>query len=117
MKIGDIVKGKVTGIKPYGAFVKFEDESTGLIHISEISNGFVKDINNFVKLNEMLEVKVIDVDEENNQYRLSLKALNDKKRNKRRVRYQPLQMKIGFKTIEEKMDEWITEINKEIEND
>ena len=44
-KVGMTVYGKITGIKPYGAFVKFDDNVSGLIHISEISHGFVKDIN------------------------------------------------------------------------
>ena len=41
-KIGEIVEGIITGIQPYGAFVSLDDETCGLIHISEISDGFVK---------------------------------------------------------------------------
>ena len=40
--------GKVTGIQPYGAFVALDDETQGLVHISEITYGFVKDINEFL---------------------------------------------------------------------
>ena len=40
-KIGDTVKGKITGIQKYGIFVAVDNEYTGLIHISEISNAFV----------------------------------------------------------------------------
>ena len=48
MQNGDIVSGVVTGIKDYGAFVQVEDYC-GLIHISEFSDGFVKNINEIVK--------------------------------------------------------------------
>ena len=46
---GDIIKGKVTGIKPYGAFITLEDNYTGLLHISEISDDFVNHIEDFIK--------------------------------------------------------------------
>ena len=51
-KVGMTVYGRVTGIKPYGAFIKFDDGVTGLIHISEISNGFVKNIDSFMNVDE-----------------------------------------------------------------
>ena len=43
-KVGMTVYGKITGIKPYGAFVSFDDGVSGLIHISELSNGFVRNV-------------------------------------------------------------------------
>ena len=69
-KVGMTVYGKITGIKPYGAFVKFDDGVTGLIHISEISNGFVRNIDNFVQVDEYVMVKVIDIDRERYAYQL-----------------------------------------------
>ena len=44
-KIGDIIEVEVSGIENYGIFVKAEDDYTGLIHISEIDNNYIKDIN------------------------------------------------------------------------
>ena len=41
---GDIVEGEVTGIQPYGAFVSIDDHHTGLIHISEISEDYVREM-------------------------------------------------------------------------
>ena len=41
-KIGQIIEGVITGVKPYGAFVKVDEQTTGLIHISEISDDFVR---------------------------------------------------------------------------
>lgn len=73
IKEGSVVRGRVTGIKPYGVFVKINNETNGLIHISELTDSFVKDINDFVKLDEVIRVKVLELDEETNNAKLSLK--------------------------------------------
>ena len=80
VKRGDIVDVKITGIQPYGAFASLPDNSTGLIHISEISDKFVKSIDSFVKVGEFIKVKVIDFDEETNHAKLSLKAIDNRYR-------------------------------------
>ena len=54
---GKILKGKVTGITNFGAFVDLEGGATGLVHISEISNEYVKDINDHVKVGDVVEVE------------------------------------------------------------
>ena len=108
-KVGMTVYGKITGIKPYGAFVRFDDGVTGLIHISEISNGFVRSIDNFVRIDEYVMVKVIDIDREHRQLRLSFKALSQNtRRYTKRVRFQGMPESYkGFGTIRDKMPEWI----------
>ncbi len=112
MKIGDIVTGKITGIQPYGAFVQIDEETTGLIHISEISDGFVRDIHRFVKIGEDVGVKIIDIDSEHNQLRLSLRAVGSVKRSRARQNIRkPLKPTIGFQTIEEMLPVWIEEYN------
>ncbi|MDD2592431.1 MAG: CvfD/Ygs/GSP13 family RNA-binding post-transcriptional regulator [Erysipelotrichaceae bacterium] len=118
LTIGMIVEGKISGIQPYGAFVMIDENRTGLIHISEISHGFVKDINDFVNVNDRIKAKIIDVDDKNAQISLSLKALNSKVR-KENIKHhrKPLVMKIGFKTIEEQLPIWIEETTKEMNND
>lgn len=118
VKVGQIVEGRITGIQPYGAFVVLEDGITGLIHISEISDGYVKDVGRFVQMNETVTVKVIDVDENTNQARLSLKAVHPtsfRKVRGRRKDWRLPEMKLGFTSIEEKMDEWINQALKERE--
>ena len=55
-KVGMTVYGQISGIKPYGAFVKFSDDVSGLIHISELSNGFVRNVDHFVSLGEYVIV-------------------------------------------------------------
>ena len=75
-RIGQTVEGKVTGIQPYGAFVMLDRQTCGLIHISEISDGYVRDISRYVKVGDTITVKIIDFDSAANQARLSLKALH-----------------------------------------
>ena len=76
IEVGQVVKGKVTGIQSFGAFVALEGEKTqGLVHISEVSNTYVKDINDFLHVGQDVEVKVIKVDAEKNQISLSIRAL------------------------------------------
>ncbi len=108
-KVGMTVYGKVTGIKPYGAFVKFDDDVTGLIHISEISNGFVRKIDNYVQVDEYVMVKVIDIDRQHKQLRLSFKALSQNtRRYTKRVRFMGMPESInGFGTIKDKMPQWV----------
>ena len=110
-QIGMTVYGKISGIKPYGAFVAFEDGVTGLIHISEVSYGFVKNIANFVKIGDYYMLKVIDIDTEHKQLRLSFKALEENT-HKRLKRVKFLGMpdnKKGFGSIRDKMNDWIKE--------
>ena len=59
IKEGSIVRGKVTGIQSYGAFVQLSEDCNGLIHISELSDGYVKDIRDFVNIGQYIEVKVL----------------------------------------------------------
>lgn len=78
--IGDVVEGVVTGIKPYGAFVSLDSSHNGLIHISEISERYVRDVHTFVTVNERVRVKILDVDEDGIHFRLSLKAVDPAKK-------------------------------------
>ena len=117
-KIGQIVEGVITGIQPYGAFIILEDKTPGLIHISEISEGFVKNVENFVKISDRVKVKIIDYDEKNNQARLSLKAINSNgfRKERKSLKYGSLPpMKIGFKSIKNSMDKWVKEAKEKKE--
>lgn len=70
-----VVKGKVVRIEPFGAFVDIGAERPGLIHISELSHGYVKTPNEVVQEGDEVEVKIIDVIKKKKQIKLSLKAL------------------------------------------
>ena len=73
---GKIVVGCVTGIENYGIFVSLNEYYSGLIHISEITDGFVSNINYFVKIGETIKVRVLEVDDDSFQVKLSIKNLD-----------------------------------------
>src|SRR5256714_7352891 len=73
MTPGTVVEGTVGGITNFGAFVQIEGAGTGLVHISEIANEYVRDVNNHVKMNDKVKVKVLNVDVTNGKMDLSLK--------------------------------------------
>lgn len=115
-KIGEIVEGKITGIQAYGAFVALDDDTNGLIHISEISDGYVKDITRFVRVGDIVRVKIIDIDESTNQVRLSLKALHKKRAHGRMGMFSHKatlpESKLGFLSVEKQLPIWIQEAKK-----
>lgn len=74
IKVGRIYNGKVSSIKDFGAFVEIAPGKDGLLHISELSDGFVKSVGDIVKIGELIEVKVIAVDDQN-RVKLSRKAV------------------------------------------
>lgn len=77
VEIGEILEGKVTGITKFGAFVELEEGKTGMVHISEVSNSYVEDINQFLKEGDVVKVKVINITEEG-KISLSIKKTQPK---------------------------------------
>lgn len=71
---GRVYTGKVTSIKDFGAFIEIAPGKDGLCHISELSDGFVKNVNDVCKVGDVMEVKVIAVDDQN-RVKLSRKAV------------------------------------------
>lgn len=107
-KLGDIVYGKVTNIVGYGAFVSIDDEYTGLIHISEFSDNYVKNINDFVKLGDKVKLKIIEVEEDQKRYKLSYKLVNKI----RGIKGDVPKYTIGFKSLRDRMPQFIKEQEK-----
>lgn len=77
-QIGDIVKGKVQKVVPYGAFVRIGDGLNGLIHISELSDKLVKDPEDMVKVGDEVDVKILSISSTERHLGLSLKAAKGK---------------------------------------
>ena len=107
----DIIEAKVTGIQEYGAFVNIDNEHDGLIHISEISYGYVKNINDYVKIGDKIYAEVINVDDKTNQLRLSIKDIDYKNDGSRLKRI--AETKSGFEPLKDNLDEWINRKIKE----
>lgn len=77
IEVGSKLEGKVTGITHFGAFIELPDGVTGLVHISEIADNYVKDVNEFLKVNDVVKVKVINV-EKDGKIGLSIKQAQDR---------------------------------------
>ena len=63
LEIGAIQEGKVTGITKFGAFVLLPGGKSGLVHISEIANAYVNDVNDYLKVGDAVKVKILSVNE------------------------------------------------------
>ncbi|MEG1104136.1 MAG: S1 RNA-binding domain-containing protein [Oscillospiraceae bacterium] len=61
LEIGSIVAGKVTGVKKFGAFVEMEDGSTGMVHISEVSNEYIQELTDVLSEGQEVKVKVLSI--------------------------------------------------------
>ena len=61
--VGEVLEGKVTGITKFGAFVQLPGGISGLVHISEIANAFVNDVNDFLSMGEVVKVKILSIND------------------------------------------------------
>ena len=111
MQNGDIVSGVITGIKDYGAFVQVE-EYCGLIHISEFSDGFVKNINEIVAIGDVVNVEILEIDEVGKKLKLSYKSANVLP--SKLLEY--VHIYKGFNALELKLNDWINEAYEKITN-
>lgn len=110
-----IVKGTVSGIEPYGIFINLDDYYSGLIHISEISKGFVRNPSDFVNIGDTIYVKIIEVDNIHSQLKLSIKDIEYRGK-KRPNRKKIIETKSGFNTLAAKLPFWIEENIKSYKN-
>ena len=109
---GNIVTGCVTGIEKYGIFVGLDEFYSGLIHISEISSNFVRNVSDYVTVVETIRVRIMDVDEETYHVKLSIRDLDYRVNMKNRGRI--LEVGSGFEPLEKRLDGWIHDKMKEI---
>ncbi|EJL23445.1 S1 RNA-binding domain-containing protein [Brevibacillus sp. BC25] len=84
IEVGSILEGKVTGITKFGAFVQLPGDVTGLVHISEIADVYVRDIHQFLKIGDTVKVKVLSLRE--GKIGLSIKKTMEKERPPRHQR-------------------------------
>lgn len=76
IEVGSKLQGKVTGITNFGAFVELPDGKTGLVHISEVADKYVEDINEFLSVGDEVTVKVLKV-EDDGKIGLSIRRANE----------------------------------------
>ena len=112
---GDIIKVKVTAVKPYGAFIETRDTMVGLIHISEITNCFILDISSYIKQDEILEVKVLSI--KDNKINATLNFKQKKDNDKKEINsLDTLNFEYGFDTLKQNMKLWQKKAIFEIRN-
>ncbi|MBQ2069562.1 MAG: S1 RNA-binding domain-containing protein [Bacilli bacterium] len=105
-KVGDLAIGTVVKVYPNFAILLFEDGWTGLLHISELSNNFIRSFTSFVKIGSIYHVKVIAVDEESESVKVSLKQVTQAER-RDSFRHQDIDpATIDFSALEAKIPEW-----------
>lgn len=73
INVGDIIEGKVVQIKPFGAFIQLDERIRGLVHISQVSNSYVKEITDVINIGDKVSVKVLTVEDNGNKISLSIK--------------------------------------------
>lgn len=106
-KRGQITVGCVTGIEKYGIFVSLDEYYSGLIHISEISSSYVRNIHDYVKVGETINVKILEEDEKKHRVKLSIKDIDYKINKKRNTKIE--ETKSGFSTLRIMLNGWIEE--------
>ncbi|HEX7064757.1 MAG TPA: S1 domain-containing post-transcriptional regulator GSP13 [Bacillales bacterium] len=112
-QVGDIVEGKVTGIKPFGAFVAIDEEHQGLVHISEVAHGFVKDIQEYLSVGDEVKVKILTIDEDAGKISLSIRKTQPEPQKPRSGgKGKPKKNDQGFNTLEDKLKDWLKESNE-----
>lgn len=112
-KTGEIITGCVTGIEKYGVFVSLDEYYSGLIHISEISEDFVRNIHDYVKIGETINAKVLEENPKAHHVKLSIKNIDYRitRKNSRKI----VETQHGFTTIKNALNTWIMEKLSEIE--
>lgn len=131
LEVGKIVEGKITGITNFGAFVRLDENQTGLVHISEVASEYVEDIRAHLEENQTVRVKVLSIDDKG---KISLSIKKAVERPKRQERPEPGKVVPGVfewsprpqaqgQTFEEKMskfkqdsDERMLDIKRNIES-
>ena len=115
-QVGDLIIGKVYNVKPYALFMSFEDGVTGLLHISEISDSFIRDIEKYGSIGDEIKVKILSIDKENGFLRVSYKQVPPEEAysshiNQRRL---PTVTEEEFLPLKEKLDGWINDAYSKI---
>lgn len=119
-QVNDIIEGTIISIRPFGAIMIFEDESLGLLHISEIANTFIRNINRYLKIGKTYQVKIIDI-ESDGFLKVSMSKITEEEKEIYRnsqVKRNPIDPKyIDFTALKEKLPEWIQSAQEEMNHD
>ena len=116
-ELNQLVIGKVISVKPYAIFLAFDDGVEGLLHISEISNNYIRDIEKFGVVGDEIKVKILSIDKNNGFLRVSLKQVPPEEAfttHKNEARSIPVLADDAFKPLEDRLPKWIENTLNEI---
>lgn len=114
-EIGQNVIGTVINVRPYAIFFSFPGNVNGMLHISEISDSFVRDIEKFAYKGDEIKVKIISIDPKNGFLKLSLKQIPENEQYSTHVNKYRKTLDVGeesFEPLKEKLPQWIKETLK-----
>ena len=116
-QIGDLVVGKITSVKPYALFLSFENGNNGLLHISELSDSYIRDIEKYGSVGDEIKVKVIAIDKDNDFLRVSYKRVPEEERfsthtNESRIYLEESEK--DFSKLKENLPIWIEDTLKKV---
>ena len=108
-ELGQIVNGVVVEIASYGAFIQCDNGQKGLLHISELSSGFVTSVEDMLKVGDTLRLRIVSIDPKNQYLRLSLKQGPDVKqtRQTKKIRIRLPESDINFAPLRQALPGWI----------
>lgn len=112
IKVGDIIEGTVVRVYPRYAILLFNEGRTGLLHISELSNNFIRNFTAFVQVGNIYKVKVIEEEKEQNFLKVSLKQMTPQERHHQLARIPIDESRISFEELAKKLPNWIKEENE-----
>lgn len=111
--VGEIIEGTVLELRKYGAILVFEDETRGLLHISEISDRYIHNIEKFVQVGRTYHVKIIEANQEGKFLKVSLKQITMEERLDYKAgvkkRFQIDEKEVDFSPLEESLPKWTEE--------
>lgn len=119
-QVGDTVIGKVTGVKPYALFLSFEGGIKGLLHISELSDAYIRDIEKYGSVGDEIKVQILSIDQSNSFLRVSVKRIPEDEQYSTHVNESRIYLSDNekdFSVLEEKLPTWIEETLKKVKGD
>ena len=112
IEVGSVLNGTVSGITKFGAFIDLGDKQTGLVHISEVAHGYVEDINDVLKVQDAVKVKVLSVD--GSKIGLSIRQTQEKPQVEERRPERRVQSRQSVESFESKMKSFLRDSNERL---
>ena len=112
IEVGSVLNGTVSGITKFGAFIDLGDKQTGLVHISEVAHGYVEDINDVLKVQDAVKVKVLSVD--GSKIGLSIRQTQEKPQVEERRPERRVQSRPRAESCEAKMKSFLRDSNERL---